>query len=324
MSIERILADPELVEQIARRLAEVRRGDPGVPSLPPDRVREAADAVRRGEESTLSADEEAIIRREGRPVYFVQQDRIDGPHDPYWKARVAPARERLEAVIPSVGRIDLERHAHAWVGTAWLVAQDVVMTNRHVARLFATAAAGGFVLDVDPYGQHVSASIDFRGEHRSRARIRFPVSRVLHIEPVGPDRPDVALLKIERSGEQDEPQPSPVRIAETDAAPGAVVAVLGYPAWDDRNDPWVQEAVFGGVYGVKRFQPGEVTASKAAWLNHDCSTLGGNSGSVVVAFDTGCAVGLHFMGEYERENFAVKASTLAELLHGLRIGPRAA
>ena len=141
-----------------------------------------------------------------------------------------------------------------------------------------------------------------------------PISRGLATKILG---------EFARHLQQDEAQAAPVRLAEQDPAPGAQVAVVGYPALDPRNDRQVQDAIFGGVYGVKRFQPGEVMAAKAAFINHDCSTLGGNSGSVVVEFESGRAVGLHFMGEYERENFAVKASALAELLHRLKIAAAA-
>ena len=42
-------------------------------------------------------------------------------------------------------------------------------------------------------------------------------------------------------------------------------------------------------------------------ITHDCSTLGGNSGSVLLDLQTGEAVGLHFAGLYLQDNFAVPA-----------------
>ncbi len=58
------------------------------------------------------------------------------------------------------------------------------------------------------------------------------------------------------------------------------------------------ERIFAGVYGVKRFAPGEITAfwQDRGLLTHDCTTLPGNSGSVVLRVDTGEALGLHFGG----------------------------
>ena len=43
-------------------------------------------------------------------------------------------------------------------------------------------------------------------------------------------------------------------------------------------------------------------------MRHDCSTLGGNSGSVVLSLETGEAVGLHFAGRFLEANFAVPST----------------
>ena len=47
---------------------------------------------------------------------------------------------------------------------------------------------------------------------------------------------------------------------------------------------------------------------------HDCSTLGGNSGSVVLDLATGQAVGLHFAGRFLEANYAVPAAVVAARL----------
>jgi phosphatidylserine/phosphatidylglycerophosphate/cardiolipin synthase-like enzyme len=53
---------------------------------------------------------------------------------------------------------------------------------------------------------------------------------------------------------------------------------------------------------VAKPRPGQTT--------HDCTTLGGNSGSVLVDMLTGKVVGLHFAGIYKEANLAVPASEL--------------
>ena len=55
-------------------------------------------------------------------------------------------------------------------------------------------------------------------------------------------------------------------------------------------------------------------------IEHDCSTLGGNSGSLVVDLATGCAVGLHFAGQYMTANYAVSSTRLASLMQDLKQG----
>jgi DNA/RNA endonuclease G (NUC1) len=73
--------------------------------------------------------------------------------------------------------------------------------------------------------------------------------------------------------------------------------------------------IFRGVFNVKRLQPGRVGAraeirsfgNTVMSLTHDCSTLGGNSGSAVVDSQTGSVLALHFAGRYLEANYAVPA-----------------
>jgi endonuclease G len=114
---------------------------------------------------------------------------------------------------------------------------------------------------------------------------------------------------------------TPLRLSITDARElqGHDIFVLGYPAFDPRNPSDVQQDLFDGRYGVKRLRPGELqggmkTASFGKIVlaaTHDCSTLGGNSGSAVFDLDTGEVVALHFGGRYHGQNYAVPASDLA-------------
>ena len=70
---------------------------------------------------------------------------------------------------------------------------------------------------------------------------------------------------------------------------GRKVYVIGYPAWDGRrNDPEPMRRIFSEIYNVKRLQPGEISGAtvEAFEIFHDCSTLGGNSGSPVIDLET--------------------------------------
>jgi hypothetical protein len=66
-------------------------------------------------------------------------------------------------------------------------------------------------------------------------------------------------------------------------------------------------SIFGDIFGVKRLQPGEIMAffDDEGLFNHDCSTLGGNSGSCVVDLASHQVLGLHFQGYYLQYNQAV-------------------
>ena len=118
----------------------------------------------------------------------------------------------------------------------------------------------------------------------------------------------MAILKVNK----DAGLPKPLALATKDVQAGEDIAVVGYPARDSRNDAGLMSRIFGDVYDVKRFSPGKVDAvPKGVWhLTHDCTTLGGNSGSVVMDLATGRSVGLHFAGLYMIENYAVPSSIL--------------
>jgi len=113
--------------------------------------------------------------------------------------------------------------------------------------------------------------------------------------------------------------PLALSLKHTEDLLGEDVAVIGYPAFDPRNDANVQNTVFGGVYDIKRLQPGKIAERRSVAsfgknvlaATHDSSTLGGNSGSVVLSAKTGRVVGLHFAGVYLDANYAVPSAELA-------------
>ena len=322
MRLDGILSTPELVDAIARALEQEAASDPHQP-LHPDALREAAAAIQGGKEAALSPVQEAIVRKQGRPTFFIRDAKIAGPLGEFWGPRIEKAQRRLEAVIPAVGRVDLERDPRwDWNGTAWLVTPDVAVTNRHVAREFAAENEGVITFAFDPLGlRQIGCSVDFRHEHQREGDNAFEVTRVLHIEPDGLGRPDVAVLQLAPRGSRDQEPPGFIRLAQVEPAARALIASIGYPGKDLRGgQEELEQQLFGGVYDVKRLMPGEVmeTASPR-YLNHDCSTLTGCSGSVLIDFEHGLAVGLHYAGDFGQSNYAVKASTLAEVLHKVGI-----
>ena len=101
---------------------------------------DALDKIRKGQ-SDLTADEalglEAIVHVFGRPALLVQDDDFATPPEE-WK-HLEGKRALLKGILPSVGRVDLENHhTFPWCGTAFLIGDGVLMTNRHVAAVFAS------------------------------------------------------------------------------------------------------------------------------------------------------------------------------------------
>ena len=127
----------------------------------------------------------------------------------------------------------------------------------------------------------------------------------------------MALLRVAPGDDAPLPAPIPLMMTEEEikARVNAWTAVIGYPARSPFNDPADQQRIFDGIYEVKRVAPGTVTAvSPDGRLTHDATTLGGNSGSVVVNLTSGKAVGLHYGGLEGRFNGAVQAPVVADLL----------
>ena len=69
------------------------------------------------------------------------------------------------------------------------------------------------------------------------------------------------------------------------------------------------------LFDFKRVAPGTVmSVSPDGLLNHNATTLGGNSGSIVMDMATGQAVALHFGGFEGDRNMAVQAPVVADRL----------
>ena len=256
-----------------------------------------------------------IVLRVGRPVLAVvggaAQLEFRDSESEVWRGRLQSSSPQLQRAAAAVGRINITGHpGMPYVGTGWLVDTNTVATNRHVAREFGQHGRNGFTFK-QASDSATDVSIDFLEEAGRRDRSVFPIVEILHIED--DDGPDFALLRVgESSGAALAP---PIPLSTSPPRPTQQVAVIGYPARDGRaRDDELVQSIFGDVFDKKRLAPGQLTETKPDVLLHDCSTLGGNSGSVVLDLETGQAVGLHFAGRFLQANYAVPASVVAERL----------
>jgi len=289
------------------------------------RARAEAGAVRESLRGPVGPDggdlaRETIVLRTGRPVLAVVNDEAQlefrDVESEVWRSRLQAAKEALGKAIRAVGRIEVEHHDLDWLGTGWLVADDLVVTNRHVAHEFGLRRGEGFVFR-QGIGGRMAARIDFLEEIGGSTSREFKLSKILHIED--DNGPDVAFLKVDQvSGDS---LAAPIQLATTTPRSQQRVAVIGYPASDSRiPEQDLMRQIFGNVFDKKRVAPGQVTRLEGGLVLHDCSTLGGNSGSVVLDLETGEAVALHFSGRFLEANFAVPAQTVSEVLRGVREG----
>ena len=243
---------------------------------------------------------EAIIAVEGRPALFIQGgDFVQVPVE--WQV-LTGHRDAIKTSIARVGRVEVAGHPnYEWIGTGFLAGPEVIITNRHVAREFARADGDDWRFEVG-----MSANLDFNSEYGALQPLEFALTAVVGVH----ERLDLAVVKIAQTGGADQALADPLRVAATQ--PGTVrdrtVYLVGYPAWDGRrNDPAHMRQIFCDVYDVKRLQPGMITswAEGSDKFVHDCSTLGGNSGSPVFDLETHEVVGLHFGGRYLSGNNAI-------------------
>lgn len=304
--IERILADPSLSREILERVARPGEGRESLESnlSPAARLR------------NLIRDEpglEKIVRATGRPVLTVRKGTFDPPTTERWRRSLEGARKALEQAILSVGRVELHGDPdYQWAGTAWVVGDGLIITNRHVCEIFARRDGSRLVFRRKGGGGTVSASIDFQREHESDAAFVIPIDGIAYLAPDSDDAPDVALLRLAPGVKA----PPRIDLCAAEAGEGREVAVIGYPAYDYDEDHKLQEDLFA-FYDVKRLAPGEVMGiGSSIALEHDCSTLGGNSGSVVLDLKTGDALGLHYAGRSGKANYAVRAAVIHAILEG--------
>ncbi|HEU4769592.1 MAG TPA: phospholipase D-like domain-containing protein, partial [Pyrinomonadaceae bacterium] len=230
--------------------------------------------------------------------------------------RLKQSLATVEPCIPLVGRIDVDNYPSSltYVGTGWLVAPNIAVTNRHVADLIARSEDGKFSFRPGRFGEQLRVSLDYRHELGVNSKNAVKVARVIWIEPDA-QGPDIAFLEMDKK--TDGTSLPFIPISETDARADTDVVVIGYPARAPEhiipNQGWMDQ-IYGGIYDIKRIAPGLLGNTSRGWSTHDCTTLGGNSGSVVVDMKTGKAVALHFAGLYMIENYAVPASTIAKYL----------
>jgi hypothetical protein len=328
---ERLEAEPEQVLASAlrrpRRAADESRAEVGAP---PDEVEIAigepvrtavertADGAKRairkirrdGTNAQLDPDEivgtEAIILLVGRPAILIQDGRFFPPPNP-WE-RLEQLREAIESAIQSVGRIEVDGHpALDWIGTGFLVSGNVVMTNRHVAKEFVRTQGRRWVFEPG-----MKPRIDFREEFGGPQPSEFRLTEVIGVH----DDLDMALFKaVRRSRGKSLPAPLGLVSRTTKPKRGQDVYVVGFPASDSRrNDPDEMRRIFDNIFNVKRLQPGRITQvyPYRALFTHDCSTLGGNSGSCVIDLESNRVLGLHFKGRYLEANWAVALWKLAD------------
>jgi hypothetical protein len=274
--------------------------------------------------------EAVVISNGSRPVLFVQNDFVD-PTDPSignYLGSLSRQESAVRDVCRAVGRVEDPASRIGYRGTAWAIAEGIVVTNFHVLAGIApygTRRNGRFEGRLNPgVAVHFGHEVCDRRPER-----RFPVRRVIGVgrEAVAAvdadtglafDGLDLAVLELEPVPNR--PFPEPVRVARGDdpatlgglASQGRGIYVVGFPGNEASTTPDIFLKLFAGVKSVKRLAPGMLTTApgdlsgdERGWIvTHDASTLGGNSGSVIADLDAdaGTALALHFATDLRRRS----------------------
>jgi endonuclease G len=256
---------------------------------------------------------EAIILPDLRPVVFIHNDKFDPVPMNLWShLNKDDVHARLDPLFSSIGRVEVPNTPSiAYGGTAFVVGDNLLMTNRHVARLFSDGLGRQTNLVYHTNG----SVIDFK---REDGMSDPDVSTLLKVTGVAMIHPywDMALLSV--TGLPALAKPLKLSVEAPESLANQDVVVVGYPARDYRNDFAVQDRVFQSKYGVKRMQPGKIQTRERVQsfenfvdaITHDSSTLGGNSGSAIIHVASGTVVGLHFAGVYLKANYGVPTHEL--------------
>ena len=264
---------------------------------------------------------EAIIRARDRPTVLIQNDTFPTvPLGPFQK-QVELAFYMVKNYARSVGRIYAVAHnprvkMMKYFGTGWLIHDNIMVTNRHVALCFCSTDR-----TIQP---GITVKVNFTAEHLSLVTEEAGIAEVLYLasgEEID-QGVDVAILRLTWPDNHPPRAPIPLETGAVINEQQHPVVVIGHPAYDSRNPDEDMQYYFDNIYDVKRLSPGFAYRNNERPHNptdifHDATTLGGSSGSVILSLVTGKAIGLHYGGVYAVANVAVESAKIAEIANRL-------
>lgn len=312
-SLANLLAnDPKVAEQAQAYLGSSKR------SFTDFQISSAkTENVFRGIAPGALTREEAIIQLIGRPALLIKNGKWDKPVIPELVTRLDKIKPQLEKAILSVAKVEIGNLPDIpYYGTAWVIDERLIVTNRHVAQHFTWRDRKSIRFKTTVKGEAYKPRVDFLEEYENPDSFEVGIQEIVYVEQEGDQFPDIAFFRLEEHGNL----PDPIEFDDKEPEFRQEVVAIGYPMRDPRNDLFDMEKLFKSVYEVKRLSPGMVMGTNdpsGMRFYHDCTTLGGSSGSVILSLDSGKAVGLHYWGDYKKYNLAVRINTVKESLRRL-------
>ncbi|RZM27760.1 MAG: hypothetical protein EOO88_11540 [Pedobacter sp.] len=259
---------------------------------------------------------EVLVRTDGsRPSYLIKQGKIDfsSGASTEWEGILTPDIDRIQDALACIGRVEL---TGIHIGTGFLIADNLIATNRHVLQAIASRQRDG------SWAFKAGAGIDFGREFRGIDSLRpRQLTSVVYAgdeikTSIDHNSLDLALIALNECEEDGLPKKNLGIESATDwASEGKYIITAGYPGNPGLGGLTnygtnVLNLLFKSTYGFKRLAPGQVILGEETaapgQFSHDASTLGGNSGSPVVLLGTeSIAAGIHYGGRlsFPRENW---------------------
>jgi len=256
-----------------------------------------------------------------RPAFVVQDHDFKIPEDHPWASLLAIYKENIKNALSSVGIFEILSQGKKYPsGTGWLLTEDLVVTNQHVAEVFCEKIDGKYQVKAG----FEKITIDFNEEFERIHDYEFNITEVVHVEEddtsLYDHTPDIAILRVEKVNVNGERLPPPLELYDEPLIDNQAIAIIGFPSADYKL-PLKRKRIFNNIYDVKRVQPGLIKKIKMLYdfdFQHDCATLVGNSGSPVIDILTGKVVGTHFAGSLNVfKGYAVRVDVLKNILSNL-------
>ena len=256
-----------------------------------------------------------------RPAFVVQDAGFSMPNDHPWQPLLTMYKTNITKAVQSVGIFEIVRNDKKYPsGTGWLMSEDLVVTNQHVAEVFCEKVKGKYRIKKG----FEKITIDFNEEFDRIHDYEFKITEVVHVEEddtsLYDHTPDLAILRVEKVNSNGEKLPPPLELYDQPLEVNQAIAIIGFPSADYKL-PLKRKRIFNNIYDVKRLQPGLIRKIKMLYdfdFQHDCATLVGNSGSPVIDIATGKVVGTHFAGSLNVfEGYAVRVDVLKKILSHL-------
>ena len=269
---------------------------------------------------TFYANYEAIVLERMRPAWLIDKDEIiiskSDESDNYpLEKQVRCYKEQLQDSAKRVGRVDIVNFYKSFVGTGWLIEDDIVVTNAHVVREYLRKGSDYELAPGINPEDSIEVKLNFNRQYSNIQDKSQTVELIDILFVAQKGQPDIAFLKVGNSNGR-----NPLSLLSHPIRERTPVAAIGYPAEDKRNDRTVMRRIFGDKYQVKRFSPGFINifdTRRQIYLG-DYSSLGGSSGSALLTIENSPKVaGLHFAGEFKQANFSVPSDLVLAALRAV-------